>query len=81
MCVYVCACVCVCVCVCSGQTFDERIKDLSPQTRQFLTELLEYDPNKRISAAQALKHPFFTEEPPPEPFCFKDSDFDGTTSN
>lgn len=38
--------------------------DLTPaeaQAVQFLTRLLELDPNKRLSAKAALAHPFFTE--------------------
>ena len=27
--------------------------------------MLEYDPKKRITAAQALSHPFFTNDPKP----------------
>jgi cyclin-dependent kinase 8/11 len=29
-----------------------------------LSQLFEYDPMKRITAKQALKHPFFTDEEP-----------------
>lgn len=32
---------------------DDRLWDL-------LSKILEFDPSKRISAAEALKHPFFT---------------------
>lgn len=28
-----------------------------------LKKLLEYDPNKRISASEALQHPYFIEKP------------------
>jgi cell division cycle 2-like len=31
-----------------------------------LSQLLTYDPEKRISAEQALKHPYFTESPLPK---------------
>lgn len=31
-----------------------------------LSSLLTYDPEKRISAEQALKHPYFTESPLPK---------------
>ena len=40
---------------------------LSPCGMELAEELLRYDPSKRISAAQALQHPYFTrEQPPPE---------------
>ena len=32
-----------------------------------LSRLLAYDPSKRISAADALKHPWFEENPRPKP--------------
>jgi len=32
-----------------------------------LSQLLHYNPEKRISAADALDHPFFIEEPSPQP--------------
>lgn len=38
---------------------------LSPSGMELAEELLHYDPSKRISAAQALQHPYFTQEQPP----------------
>jgi CTD kinase subunit alpha len=38
---------------------------LSPAGMELAEELLHYDPSKRISAAQALQHPYFTQEQPP----------------
>lgn len=35
-----------------------------------LKRLLAYDPEKRITAAEALKHPYFQEQPKPSRFCF-----------
>ncbi|KAJ2618878.1 cyclin-dependent protein kinase [Coemansia sp. RSA 1290] len=39
---------------------------------QLLASLLEYDPEKRISAADALEHPYFMEEPKPTRHPFLD---------
>jgi len=39
---------------------------LSNQGFHLLSQLLLYDPEKRISAADALNHPWFTEFPPPK---------------
>jgi len=32
-----------------------------------LTQFLQYDPAKRITAQDAIQHPFFKEFPPPKP--------------
>ena len=32
-----------------------------------LNQMLTYDPERRISAADALVHPYFHEDPPPKP--------------
>ncbi len=40
-----------------------------------LKRLLEYDPSKRITAKEALQHPFFMESPPPSMQCFANSRF------
>jgi cyclin-dependent kinase 8/11 len=37
----------------------------SEQGFRLMTSLLEYDPAKRISAGEALQHPYFQEEPLP----------------
>jgi len=51
----------------SGKTSLSRVKKARPISEQFgddqfkdlLFKLLEHDPRKRITAAQALLHPFF----------------------
>ena len=64
----------------SDRTFEQRTASFSKATRNFLVELLEYDPSKRISAAHALRHEFFKEEPLPAPFCFSEDDFPQASS-
>ena len=58
-----------------GPSTEYRRREISNRTRRWLSpsglelaeELLHYDPSKRISATQALQHPYFTQEhPPPE---------------
>ncbi|KAF1962322.1 cyclin-dependent protein kinase-like protein Ssn3 [Byssothecium circinans] len=38
-----------------------------------LQQLLEYDPQKRLTAENALQHPYFTQHDPPTENCFADS--------
>ncbi|EFA74779.1 putative protein serine/threonine kinase [Heterostelium album PN500] len=38
---------------------------ITDQTYDLLSRLLTYDPEKRITAAEALEHPYFKENPPP----------------
>jgi len=52
---------------CHYRVSDGSCRWLSPCGMELAEELLRYDPSKRISAAQALQHPYFTrEQPPPE---------------
>ncbi|EGC35136.1 hypothetical protein DICPUDRAFT_18522, partial [Dictyostelium purpureum] len=44
----------------------ERVPNLSMNGYNLLNKLLTFDPNKRISASEALKHPFFFESPFPQ---------------
>lgn len=39
---------------------------LSNQGLDLLQRMFDYDPDKRISASQALNHPWFKEEPSPK---------------
>lgn len=44
----------------------ERFPTLSDSGIDFMKQLLEYNPRKRISAEQALRHPWFNEKPVPQ---------------
>ena len=50
-------------------------RDKSPgeEGLKLLSELLEYNPEKRLNATQALKHSYFTEGDPPAENCFADA--------
>lgn len=41
--------------------------NLSPEGADLFSRMLEWDPERRITAKEALSHPFFTQEPLPEP--------------
>lgn len=43
-----------------------KFKFLSPAGQDLIKKFLTYDPNKRITAYQALQHPYFTESPMPK---------------
>lgn len=49
----------------AGLSFGEKVY-LSEDGLELLERLLTYDPTKRITAAEALKHPWFMEEPLPK---------------
>lgn len=55
-------------------TLHKKIPDLPAQSAGFdlLSKLLEYDPAKRITASEALQHPFFSEDPRPQRVSFVD---------
>lgn len=40
---------------------------LPPSALELVTQMLEYDPEKRPSAEDCLKHRYFSEEPAPAP--------------
>lgn len=48
-----------------GQREPKQFKDIfqnvSPQMEDFLQKTLEFNPNKRLTIAEALKHPLFEE--------------------
>ena len=46
-------------------TIRKRFEDFSEECKDLLEKMLVLDPNKRISANEALKHPYFTTEPLP----------------
>ena len=50
---------------CDPKDLKEVCPNLSEQGCDLLDKLLQYDPSKRLSASQALEHPFFSEEPLP----------------
>lgn len=48
-------------------TFDLEIwKEISEDAKSFITQLLQVNPANRLTAAQALKHPWLTELPQPK---------------
>ena len=46
-------------------TIKKKFEDFSEECKDLLEKMLVLDPNKRISANEALKHPYFTTEPLP----------------
>lgn len=43
----------------SGKVFDTLFSKISPSAIDLLKKMLTFDPKRRISAAQAMEHPFF----------------------
>lgn len=43
----------------SGKVFDTLFSKISPNAIDLLKKMMTFDPNKRISAEDALNHPFF----------------------
>ena len=44
-----------------AQSFKKLVRKLDPLGLDLLTRMLQYDPNKRLSAEQAMKHPYFND--------------------
>lgn len=63
-------------------SFKELMPYIDDDALDLLTRLLEYDPEKRLSAEQALKHPFFSDlhseayEPCADPISYFDFEFE-----
>lgn len=49
------------------QDFSKVVPPLDEDGRSLLSQMLHYDPNKRISAKAALAHPFFQDVTKPVP--------------
>jgi p38 MAP kinase len=49
---------------------DELLRSLDPQARDLITQLIRWEPERRLSAADALLHPFFHEVPQHYPSLF-----------
>ena len=48
---------------CSGINFSQIVPDASMEALDMLSQILQWDPNKRATAGILLKHPFFTKYP------------------
>ncbi|XP_040845358.1 cyclin-dependent kinase 3 isoform X4 [Ochotona curzoniae] len=48
----------------AGKGLEEVVPSLEPEGKDLLTQLLQYDPNQRISAKTALAHPYFSSAEP-----------------
>jgi len=55
----------------SASTLKSTLSFLSPAGHDFLAKALELDPNGRITAKEALQHPFWTERPLPQPILLE----------
>lgn len=65
--------------------FNELIPDIEPDALDLLEKLLEYDPKKRLTSEQALRHKYFEDlhtpedEPISEPVSYFDFEFEQYT--
>lgn len=46
---------------------DQSSRKLPSSALELAMQLLQYDPERRPSAEECLNHPYFSEEPAPEP--------------
>jgi serine/threonine protein kinase len=66
-------------------SFKDIMPDLDPEAEDLLSKLLEYDPEKRLSAEEALRHPYFKDlhteedEPTANPISYFDFEFEQYT--
>jgi len=44
--------------------FSEILPEIEPEARDLLQKMLHFDPKKRITASQALAHPYFADQGP-----------------
>ena len=44
------------------------LSKISESGKDLIKQMLAYDPSERITAFDALKHPYFSEDPKPEVF-------------
>ena len=55
------------VCKCAPALTNNFISLLPDTAMELATQMLQYDPDKRPSAEEILKHQYFSEEPAPAP--------------
>lgn len=46
---------------CEGLPFNKIFPNASPEALDLLEKMLKFDPNERLSASEALRHPYFKE--------------------
>eukprot|EP00878_Enallax_costatus_P040606 GHUV01046925.1.p1 GENE.GHUV01046925.1~~GHUV01046925.1.p1 ORF type:complete len:169 (+),score=46.53 GHUV01046925.1:68-508(+) len=50
-----------------GQPLEDIFPEASADCLDLLRRMMQFDPDKRITAAEALQHPYFSNEPVPTP--------------